>query len=612
MLDPLQCVVKLSKKRPEVFHDGERVTGLDGVVPRIGASITFYGLAVLRQFEMMGVFPANESQAISRSRDKLRSLQLLSRHDIGIPPTAFARRREDIRSAIRRVGGAPVILKLLEGTQGMGVILAESVKSAESVLDAMSSLRQNILIQAFIEEAAGDRLSAPSWSAAGWWRRCRARPARGSSAATSTAAARPRGSSCRRSTSPTAVHAAEVLGLNIAGVDMIPSKEGPMVLEVNSSPGLEGIEGATGRRRGGPDDRLRPGARSPGASHHPGSGLGAGAVIREPLTFAGVPVALGQTAELRLKVAESYAAEPVAVPVTVVRGDARAHPVRHRHGPRRRAQRRRHPARPAQRHRLRGLQGDADRRAGRQRPRLPQPGPPPARPARPQPALSPAAARGSLTARLADVLFREVIRQSDFGIDLHTAGGERTNYPQIRADLANPAVAELARAFGCPLIVGGAGPERSLRRTAVAAGVPTVVYEAGSARRFERPFIEVGIEGVLNVLRHLEMMPGEPAAPPLQLWIERTHWIRSRSRGDPRPQGGPRRSPLRRGQTISVHSNPFGRERSQLKAPRAGIVLGPHPAPPRRSGRRDLPRRPRGPPGDRRLERSYWEPGRQR
>ncbi|HYX22593.1 MAG TPA: 30S ribosomal protein S6--L-glutamate ligase [Thermoanaerobaculia bacterium] len=245
VLDPLQCVVKVSKKRPEVFHGNERVTGLDGVVPRIGASITFYGLAVLRQFEMMGVFPANESQAISRSRDKLRSLQLLSRHDIGIPPTAFAWRREDVRSAIRRVGGAPVILKLLEGTQGKGVILAESVKSAESVLDAMSSLRQNILIQAFIEEAEGKDYRAivvggevvAAMSRLAGEGEFRSNLHRGGTA---------EGVELPADYVATALHAAEVLGLNIAGVDMIPSKEGPMVLEVNSSPGLEGIEGATG------------------------------------------------------------------------------------------------------------------------------------------------------------------------------------------------------------------------------------------------------------------------------------------------------------------------------------------------------------------------------
>jgi ribosomal protein S6--L-glutamate ligase len=245
VLDPLHCVVKLSRKRPEVHHDGERVSGLDGVVPRIGASITVYGLAVLRQFEMMGVFAANASEAISKSRDKLRALQLLSRHDIGIPPTAFARRREDIRSAIRKVGGTPVILKLLEGTQGTGVILAESVKSAESVLDAMHSLRQNILIQAFVKESQGTdyRVLVVGGRVVGAMARqavegeFRSNLHRGGTA---------RAVTLDPHFAATAIHAAQVLGLNIAGVDMIASREGPMVLEVNSSPGLEGIETATG------------------------------------------------------------------------------------------------------------------------------------------------------------------------------------------------------------------------------------------------------------------------------------------------------------------------------------------------------------------------------
>jgi len=245
VLNPLHCVVKLSRKRPEVHHDGERITGLDGVVPRIGASITFYGLAVLRQFEMMGVFPANDSQAIAKSRDKLRALQLLSRHDIGIPPTAFARRREDVRSAIRKVGGTPVILKLLEGSQGTGVILAESVKSAESVLEAMHSLKQNILIQAFIEESQGTDYRAivvGQKVVAAMARQAvegefRSNLHRGGSA---------RAVTLEPQFAATAIHAAQVLGLNIAGVDMIASREGPMVLEVNSSPGLEGIETATG------------------------------------------------------------------------------------------------------------------------------------------------------------------------------------------------------------------------------------------------------------------------------------------------------------------------------------------------------------------------------
>ncbi|HEV7786187.1 MAG TPA: RimK family alpha-L-glutamate ligase, partial [Thermoanaerobaculia bacterium] len=219
VVDPLQCLVKLSKKKPEVFHHGERVVGLDGIVPRIGASITFYGLAVLRQFEMMGVFAANESSAIARSRDKLSSLQLLSRYDIGIPPTAFVRRPEDVRSAIRKVGGAPVVLKLLEGTQGVGVILAETAKSAESVLDAMQLLKQNILIQAFVAEAEGVDYRAiviGSKVVAAMERRAGEGEFRSNLHRGGTA----RAVELDPLYLQTAVHAAEVLGLNIAGVDM--------------------------------------------------------------------------------------------------------------------------------------------------------------------------------------------------------------------------------------------------------------------------------------------------------------------------------------------------------------------------------------------------------
>jgi len=244
VLDTLHCVVNLSKRLPEVYCAGRNVTDLDGVIPRIGASITFYGLAVLRQFEMMGVFPANESQAIARSRDKLRSLQLFSRHDIGIPPTAFARSPDDVRQAIRKVGGAPVILKLLEGTQGMGVILAESVKSAESVLDAMHSLKQNILIQKFIAEARGIDYRAiiiGGEVVAAMERKAVKGEFRSNVHRGGTTRPVELDDDYRR----TALAAAASLGLNIAGVDLMPSDEGPMVLEVNSSPGLQGIEGAT-------------------------------------------------------------------------------------------------------------------------------------------------------------------------------------------------------------------------------------------------------------------------------------------------------------------------------------------------------------------------------
>lgn len=300
------------------------------------------------------------------------------------------------------------------------------------------------------------------------------------------------------------------------------------------------------------------------------SALGTGR--KEPLCFAGTEIALGETAELRLQVAESYTAEPVALPVTVVRGGP---------GPRLFVTATVHGDELNGVGILRDLLNDADFTGLKgtliavpvanvpgflvQDRRLPD--------RRDLNRSFPGSRKGSLTARLADTLFREVIRQSDFGIDLHTGGGERTNYPQVRADLSNPRVAELAAAFGIPLVVGGAGPEGSLRLTAVAAGVPTIVYEAGGARRFERPFIRVGIEGILSVMRFLRMLPGEPAQPPLRLLIERTHWVRAQAGGilDLKVALG---EPLRRGATISINTNPFGRERSQLKAPHSGMVLG--------------------------------------
>ncbi|MGD2115415.1 MAG: 30S ribosomal protein S6--L-glutamate ligase [Acidobacteriota bacterium] len=245
VLDPLHCVVNLSKKRPEIDYHGKIVRDIQGVIPRIGASITFYGLAVLRQFEMMDVFAANESQAVARSRDKLRTLQLFSRRDIGIPPTAFARRREDLKDAIKRVGGTPVVLKLLEGTQGVGVILAETLSSAESVLDAMHSLKQNILIQAFIREAEGQDIRAiviDGKVVAAMRRQAAEGEFRSNVHRGGTTQAVDLDAEFQR----TAVEAAHALGLNIAGVDLMPSSEGPMVLEVNSSPGLQGIEKATG------------------------------------------------------------------------------------------------------------------------------------------------------------------------------------------------------------------------------------------------------------------------------------------------------------------------------------------------------------------------------
>jgi ribosomal protein S6--L-glutamate ligase len=246
VIDTLRCYMNITSDKPELHYGGENLVGFDAVIPRIGASITFYGTAVLRQFEMMGVFPANESVAISRSRDKLRSLQLLSRDGIGMPKTGFAHSPGDIQDLMKMVGGAPLVIKLLEGTQGIGVVLAETAKAAESVIEAFMGLKANILIQEFIKEAGGADIRCfvignkvvAAMQRQGAEGEFRSNQHRGGTASLVKLTPRERA---------TAVRAAKVMGLNVAGVDLLRSERGPLVMEVNSSPGLEGIESATGK-----------------------------------------------------------------------------------------------------------------------------------------------------------------------------------------------------------------------------------------------------------------------------------------------------------------------------------------------------------------------------
>ncbi len=236
--------MNITSHRPAIYYKDEQLEGFDAVIPRIGASITFYGLAVLRQFEMMGVYALNESVAIGRSRDKLRSLQLLSRKGIGMPVTAFAHSPDDTTSLIKQVGGAPLVVKLLEGAQGVGVVLAETTQAAESVIEAFRGLKANILVQEFIKEAEGrdircfvigDRVVAAMMRQAKSGE-FRSNLHRGGSATVVKITPEERS---------TAVRAAKIVGLNVAGVDILRSKHGPVVMEVNSSPGLEGIETST-------------------------------------------------------------------------------------------------------------------------------------------------------------------------------------------------------------------------------------------------------------------------------------------------------------------------------------------------------------------------------
>ncbi len=246
VVDVLRSYMNIASSKPEVHFKGENLPAIDAVIPRIGASVTFYGTAVLRQFEMMGAFPLCESVAISRSRDKLRSLQLLSRKGVGLPNTGFAHNPDDIGDLIKMVGGAPLVIKLLEGTQGIGVVLAETRKAAESVIEAFMGLKANILVQEYIKEAGGadirclvigDKVVAAMkrQAQAGEFR---SNLHRGGSAALIKITPAERA---------TAIKAAKIMGLNVAGVDILRSERGPLVMEVNSSPGLEGIEAATGK-----------------------------------------------------------------------------------------------------------------------------------------------------------------------------------------------------------------------------------------------------------------------------------------------------------------------------------------------------------------------------
>lgn len=245
VIDYLRCVMDITSHKPAVRYAGQELEGYDAIIPRIGATHTFYGTAVVRQFEMMNVFPTNESQGISRSRDKLRSLQLLSRNGIGLPVTGFAHSTKDIDGLIDLVGGAPLIVKLIEGTQGVGVVLAETKKAAESVIAAFRQLDANILVQEFIKEAKGADIRAfvVGGRVVASMRRQGAPGEFRSNLHQGGYAEKIKLTPEERST---AVRAAKTMGLNVCGVDLLRSNHGPVVMEVNSSPGLEGIEDTTG------------------------------------------------------------------------------------------------------------------------------------------------------------------------------------------------------------------------------------------------------------------------------------------------------------------------------------------------------------------------------
>lgn len=245
IINTLRCYMNIASRRPDVYYNGEKLPFFDAVIPRIGASVTFYGLAVLRQFEMQGVFPLNESVGIGRSRDKLRSMQLLARDGIGLPVTTFAHDPKQTEEVLKLAGGAPLVIKLLEGTQGIGVVLADTERSAKSVIEAFRGAGVNILVQEFIKESGGTDIRAlviggkvvAAMQRKGAEGEFRSNLHRGGSAQPIKISPEERS---------TAIRAAKAMGLNVCGVDMLRANHGPVVMEVNSSPGLEGVEKATG------------------------------------------------------------------------------------------------------------------------------------------------------------------------------------------------------------------------------------------------------------------------------------------------------------------------------------------------------------------------------
>jgi ribosomal protein S6--L-glutamate ligase len=246
VVDHTKCDLIIEKRNPVIIYKGKKLENVDAVIPRIGASVTFYGTAVVRQFEMMKVFTAIESQALLRSRDKLRSLQILSRAGLGLPKTVFTNYSRNVKEIVQAAGGAPVVVKLLEGTQGLGVVLAETDNAAESVIDAFNGLKVRVIVQNFVEEAKGADIRAfvVDGVIVGAMKRqakkgeFRSNLHRGGTAHVVD---------LNEEEENAALKAARVMGLGICGVDMLQSNHGPLILEVNSSPGLEGIEKATGK-----------------------------------------------------------------------------------------------------------------------------------------------------------------------------------------------------------------------------------------------------------------------------------------------------------------------------------------------------------------------------
>ncbi len=575
VVDPLNCFIVCGRRDPSIYHKNShrRLGEVDVVLPRIGASITEHGLAVVRQFSIMGIPIVNNSVPIARSRDKLRSLQLLSRHDIDIPRTVMARAPSQIARALDAVGGPPVILKLIQGSQGVGVMLAETLPQLEAILDTLWGLGQNILIQEFIAESRGRDIRAlvVGGRVVGAMRRI-----------------------ARLGEFRSNIHRGG------AGRIIELSEEYAQV----AVRGMRG-DGAAGRGRGharievgaeGDRDQLLPRLRRARAGdargHRPRdprvrlrlrfpAGGGAGshrerkARMSPPkdLTIAGRVIRPGETQEILLKISEFYTAQPVNIPVTVMRGEEEGNRVfltAAIHGDELNGVE-------IVRSVIQGLDHSkikgtliclpvVNRMGFLNHTRyLPD-----------RTDLNrhfPGDAQGNSADRIADILFRQIVSQCDFGIDFHTAAVGRTNLPHIRAKMDDDKVRQIAKAFGTEVVVDRDGHPGSLRSAATAALVPTVIYEGGETFKFQRKEIRKGISGVYNVLSALGMIPTPLKEPRLQVVVRKTEWVRAERGGILDLSTAPGDVVYEK-EPLAVIENPFGREVSSVTAPFTGLILG--------------------------------------
>jgi len=487
LIDHTKCSVKLGDGRPKIFLGEEDVTNeFDAIIPRIGTKVTRHGAAIVKQFEMNGVFSTARSLSITRARNKVRTLQIMARKGIPIPETLFSINPDNIGEQIRLLGGAPVIIKIQEGTQGMGVILAESKKSAKSIIDTFYKMDTSILLQRFVEEANGEDIriivvgnkvvaSMKRISEVGEFR---SNVHRGGNTEAVEITQREKF---------IALNATKYLGLGVSGVDLMRSNKGPVLLEVNASPGLKGIEGATGVN-----------------------------VAKHIIQF----VERRMLENKDFNIAKGAA---IVVPILNIFGFI---------------------------HFSRDVPDGKDVNRS-----------------------FPGTKTGSLASRMAYHYTNEILPQIDFGIDLHTGGGQRHNYPQIRYTVDDDISKSLAETFNAPIYFPSRLISGSFRKAAFKIQKPIIVYEAGESMRFDEFAINTAITGIKNVLYGYGMLL-KPKTLKKQstIHLEKTRWVRASRAGMfiPEIANG---AAIKKGQVLGVVTDTFAKRSKKILAPLEGFVF---------------------------------------